>query len=202
MPIDYRGRSISKWGEYLELRRGELSEFRELCAKVAAKLAAAGETAEAKLLFSMKICGIDNTGLVIFELVPMASAIEVCSAVKMLAALSATEPLQLGSDGHEVAITEATRSFKAPAGEPATPPASPPPATVKKASVNARMIDAIQKIPESTGWTVSQWESHLGCSRGAIAKARAWQSLKVVKRARDSRSLRALSSWLVGGRTL
>jgi hypothetical protein len=50
-----------------------------------------------------------------------------------------------------------------------------------KTTVNSRMLDTVQKTPESVGWTVTQWEAHLGCSRGAIAKAPAWQSLKVVK---------------------
>lgn len=61
------------------------------------------------------------------------------------------------------------------AGDPPKTPAG------KKATVNARMLDTMQKRPESMGWTARQWATHLKCSPASIANAHAWKSLGIVK---------------------
>ena len=48
----------------------------------------------------------------------------------------------------------------------------------KKATVNARMIDALNAKPEAVGWTTKQWAKHLKCSESAIVGTRTWKTMK------------------------
>jgi hypothetical protein len=63
----------------------------------------------------------------------------------------------------------------------------------KKATVNARMIDALQSHPEAIGWTAKKWSQHLRCSPAAIVATNAWKSMKLdrekgrAERAKDRR---------------
>jgi hypothetical protein len=48
----------------------------------------------------------------------------------------------------------------------------------QKASINARMIDTLQKQPEAKDWTVEQWMQHLGCkSKASVAKTKCWETI-------------------------
>jgi hypothetical protein len=49
---------------------------------------------------------------------------------------------------------------------------------VPKATVNMRMADEIQKNPNAMGWTITQWQQHLKCSRAAIQGTATWRSLE------------------------
>jgi hypothetical protein len=47
----------------------------------------------------------------------------------------------------------------------------------RKATINARMIEVLQKRPEAAGWTISQWTIHLDCSRAGVADTPTWEGL-------------------------
>ena len=48
----------------------------------------------------------------------------------------------------------------------------------RKASINARMIDTLQKQPEAKDWTIEQWMQHLGCkSKASVAKTKCWETI-------------------------
>ena len=40
--------------------------------------------------------------------------------------------------------------------------------TVKRATVNAKMIDTLQKKPEAKGWSITQWVTYLECARSTV----------------------------------
>ena len=48
----------------------------------------------------------------------------------------------------------------------------------RKAPINARMIDTLQKQPEAKDWTIEQWMQHLGCkSKASVAKTKCWETI-------------------------
>ncbi len=49
----------------------------------------------------------------------------------------------------------------------------------RKATINMRMADVLQNEIEAMGWTISQWQAHLKCSRAAIAESKTWSNLTV-----------------------
>jgi hypothetical protein len=69
-----------------------------------------------------------------------------------------------------------------------------PPAPGRKASVNARMMEEIQRNPEEAmGWTSTQWAKRLKCARSSVVDTATWDNLKMARernraeRARDRR---------------
>jgi hypothetical protein len=58
-------------------------------------------------------------------------------------------------------------------------PTSQTPAKGKqKATINARMIDILQKRPEAKDWTVEQWMQCLGCkSKASVARTKCWEAI-------------------------
>ena len=60
----------------------------------------------------------------------------------------------------------------------------------RKASVNARMIEAIQDNPESMGWNSPQWARHLKCGKTSVVGTKTWKDLST-RRERE-RAERAL----------
>jgi len=46
------------------------------------------------------------------------------------------------------------------------------------ATINARMLESLQKTPDCHGWTVTQWCEHLKCSRAAVHKTDTWKELQ------------------------
>jgi hypothetical protein len=48
----------------------------------------------------------------------------------------------------------------------------------KRATVNQRMLEQLQRVPESTGWSQRQWANFLHCQPSAVAKTPAWQTVK------------------------
>ena len=57
-----------------------------------------------------------------------------------------------------------------------------PPVTAKKLSVNARMIDALQRKEGSKGWSVRKWQEYIGCkSTSTIHSQLAWKALQLEK---------------------
>ncbi len=64
----------------------------------------------------------------------------------------------------------------------------------KKATINIRMLEIIQKDPaESLGWTITEWSERLKCSRSSVHGTEAWKNLREMhmdgkqQRARDRR---------------
>lgn len=55
----------------------------------------------------------------------------------------------------------------------------------KKATINARMIDALSKRPEAKDWTVTQWQEHLGGrpGRATIHGTKTWKELEKMRTA-------------------
>ena len=48
----------------------------------------------------------------------------------------------------------------------------------RKAAINARMIDTLQKQSEAKDWTIEQWMQHLGCkSKASVAKTKCWETI-------------------------
>jgi hypothetical protein len=70
---------------------------------------------------------------------------------------------------------------RARAAPPAPAPASTPAKTNKhpRATINARMLEAIQANPGSMGWNSRQWAEHLKCSKPAVVETQTWQDLKM-----------------------
>ena len=46
-----------------------------------------------------------------------------------------------------------------------------------RATINARMIDEMQRTPESKDWSSREWMKRLGCSKSAVIKTKAWKML-------------------------
>ena len=59
--------------------------------------------------------------------------------------------------------------------EEAKPPAGPKP------SVNARMLEALQKNHETRGYTAKQWAKELGCVQSTVVETDTWKSLAVTR---------------------
>jgi len=69
---------------------------------------------------------------------------------------------------------------------PETPDASP-----RKATVNAKMLNTMEKKPQSIGWTVAKWAEYLDCSPGAVHKTTAWtQIMESRETAKIARAMR------------
>lgn len=47
-----------------------------------------------------------------------------------------------------------------------------------KASVNARMMESIQRDTSTMGWNSRQWAEHLHCGKPAVVETETWQNLK------------------------
>jgi hypothetical protein len=50
-----------------------------------------------------------------------------------------------------------------------------------KATVNARMLEAIQTNPEAMGWNSRQWAEELKCSKPAVVETQTWANMKMVR---------------------
>jgi hypothetical protein len=63
----------------------------------------------------------------------------------------------------------------------------------KKAGVNARMLETIQKDTAAMGWNSPQWAKHLKCAKSSVVATPAWTDLKMgrerakAERAKDRR---------------
>lgn len=84
----------------------------------------------------------------------------------------------------QVELTKAHGLVSTPNGrgaELAAGSASPSATKTKKTTLNARMLDTMSKNIESQGWSIREWQSHLGCkSVSGIQKTAAWKSLQVM----------------------
>lgn len=85
--------------------------------------------------------------------------------------------VQGGSNGNEV---EAETVATGPASAPASATPAPRPTRV---TMNTRMIEAIDKRPESAGWSVTQWVEYLKKFRPTVGRAtvqatRMWRHLR------------------------
>jgi hypothetical protein len=52
----------------------------------------------------------------------------------------------------------------------------------KKVTINDRLRLTLLSKPESKGWTVTEWQAELKCSRGAIGKSDVWQELESARK--------------------
>lgn len=52
----------------------------------------------------------------------------------------------------------------------------------KVATINSRMLDVLQKEPESMDWTSKRWASKLGCSKGGVCQQPTWKEIIMVTR--------------------
>lgn len=78
--------------------------------------------------------------------------------------------------------TEVTPPAPPDVGEqPATPvgKGTAPVARQGKATINARMIDVLQREPDAMGWTAKQWAKRLKCSPPGIVGTNVWKSMKL-----------------------
>jgi hypothetical protein len=60
-------------------------------------------------------------------------------------------------------------------------PAGPAAAHRSPGTVNQRMLEELQRNPQSAGWTQREWAAYLRCSAAAVAKAPAWQAVKTTR---------------------
>ncbi|MCX7424376.1 MAG: hypothetical protein NTW96_01860 [Planctomycetia bacterium] len=66
----------------------------------------------------------------------------------------------------------------------------------KKATVNARMMDLISKLPECHAWSVRQFANRLECSKSTVSEQPAWSTLKVYREmARQKRAEVKQTKW-------
>src|SRR5205085_4133895 len=65
------------------------------------------------------------------------------------------------------------------------------PLRVGKATINARMLDTLSRVPESKNWSKARWAEHLDCSLTGIQTAPVWdkvmQDREESKRQRQNR---------------
>jgi hypothetical protein len=52
----------------------------------------------------------------------------------------------------------------------------------QQATVNERMAATIAKRPGAKAWSIRQWQSHLNCSAGAVAKAPVWLGIMAARK--------------------
>jgi hypothetical protein len=63
----------------------------------------------------------------------------------------------------------------------------------RKASINARMLETIQKNHEARGWGCKRWAEHLKCAKSSVVETQTWKTLSTLRdreraeRARDRR---------------
>lgn len=48
-----------------------------------------------------------------------------------------------------------------------------------KATVNARMFEAVSKDPQKLGWTAKKWANHLDCAASTVVTTTTWKSLRM-----------------------
>ncbi len=67
--------------------------------------------------------------------------------------------------------------------QPSATPEGPTPAksSRQKATVNARMLDAMLKNELVRGWTATQWAEHLKCGRATVVETKCWKELEVAR---------------------
>ena len=69
----------------------------------------------------------------------------------------------------------------------------------KRKSVNARMLEIVQKNYEAQGWTSTKWAKELKCAKSSIVETKAWKTIKnfgddlKVPRSNDRRQSRRAS---------
>lgn len=51
----------------------------------------------------------------------------------------------------------------------------------RDATVNARMIEVIQRRPEAANWTAKQWATKLGCALSTVKETRTWKNLVLTR---------------------
>ena len=70
------------------------------------------------------------------------------------------------------------------------PTQEPPSPLGQKASVNSRMLEAVQtRLAEVSGWTAKQWSELLKCSPSTVVETPTWKDLSMVRqRQRAERS--------------
>jgi len=61
-------------------------------------------------------------------------------------------------------------------GGPAEAMGKPP---KRKAGVNARMLETIQKDQDAIGWNSTEWATHLRCVKSSVVATQAWKDLKM-----------------------
>jgi hypothetical protein len=60
----------------------------------------------------------------------------------------------------------------------ATATTPPPYALKRKATINARMLEKMQAIPEAMGWSSTKWAKELHCAKSSVVATKAWNMLK------------------------
>jgi len=87
--------------------------------------------------------------------------------------------------GGVVPLARQLRSGDTPSDKPAKPAESTKaakPAQGKKTTINARMLDILARHPDCRGWTITQWQQELKCSRGGIHKTDTWRQLEASRK--------------------
>jgi hypothetical protein len=56
----------------------------------------------------------------------------------------------------------------------------------RRATVNQRMLEQLQRDPTSVGWTQRRWATVLGCKPSAVAKAAAWKTITTARAMNES----------------
>jgi hypothetical protein len=75
----------------------------------------------------------------------------------------------------EIPAPSATEA-KAEPGVSAAPATGEPETKGKR--INERILATVQQNPDSVGWTIREWATHLGCSISTIQATRAWEMVK------------------------
>jgi hypothetical protein len=100
----------------------------------------------------------------------------------------ANEPISnsfLSKPAHEVDSNSPNTKEVAKAGD--TPETNKQETAIKppKVSVNARMIDRLQRDPDSAGWSIRQWVEAMGCrSTSTIHRQPTWKAMQLDKSGR------------------
>lgn len=50
-----------------------------------------------------------------------------------------------------------------------------------RATINARMLETLQKNPDARGWTVRKWTEYLKCSRAGVHDTETWRQLSALR---------------------
>jgi hypothetical protein len=88
--------------------------------------------------------------------------------------------------------TTGTTSGKVAPSEQQAQPVGRPRKGVPRATVNARMIDELQRNPESANWSCRKWAERMKCVKRSVEKTAAWKMILQTRAAnKDSQKSRS-----------
>jgi hypothetical protein len=113
-----------------------------------------------------------------------AAGISILAQAQQAAAETSQPDPPAGADRQQVAppAEQADGEARAPAPGATAATGHEPRRRAKRGTVNQRMLEQLQREPDSCYWTQRKWADFLGCkAASSVAKAPAWQTVKAAR---------------------